>query len=92
MQICKSKTVMIMGIAVVCIDLEEDFKDLDRLFHPADLFKGESFVLECPGTPLVEGNRIVECIDGVLVPPEVKERPPILDPALLLVRVNLSAF
>ena len=87
-QFCERQSLVVMGVPVLRIDLQQDFKDMDCPFRPVDLFQGEPLVVKCLNAPLVQPDGIVEGIDRILVPPKIKEATPTYDPALLLLRVD----
>ena len=71
--VCKCKSLVVMGIPVPGIDLEQHLKDMDCSFGPVDLFQGESFVIKRLSAPLVQADGIVEGIDRILVPSQIEE-------------------
>src|SRR5208337_2394453 len=80
-----------MGLAIIRIYLKKDLENLERLLYPVDLFKGKALGQEGDNAPLIQGNRVIECIDSILVPPQIKKGPAVFDPALFLVRIQPEA-
>ena len=91
-QCCKRQPLVVMGVPVFGIDLQQHLKDMDCPFRPVDLFQREALVVECLNAPLVQPDGIIEGIDCILVPPEIEEAPPAFNPAFLLFRVDPEGF
>ena len=77
-----------MCFAIIRIYLKKDLENLECLLYPVDLFKGKALVQEGTSAPLIQGNRVIECINSILVPPQIKKGPAVFDPALFLVRIQ----